>query len=217
MQDDTAKFIANSILNQLSSGKSVLFFVTGGSGIEVGVKVSKILEKESLENLTVTLTDERYGPVGHKDSNWQQLLDKGFDLPGAKLVPVLTGVDTKTTTQKFNQALNRELTKDSYKIGLFGIGADGHTAGILPGSGAVNSPDLAYNYQTPQFERITITPRAIMELDQAIVYAKGKEKWKTLGELQTDQDINIQPAQILKTVPLLTMFTDYKNNQNNLE
>ena len=37
------------------------------------------------------LTDERYGPVGHPDSNWSQLLQKGFDLPQAKLVPVLTG------------------------------------------------------------------------------------------------------------------------------
>ncbi len=214
MQNDlvknTAEFIAHSISSQLNLGKNVLFFVTGGSGIEVGIQISEILRNQPHENLTVTLTDERYGPVGHPDSNWQQLMEKGFSLPQARLIPVLTGDDANITTKKFNQELEKELAKSSYKIGLFGIGADGHTAGILPESEAVNSPDLAYTYKTEKFERITITPKLIVELNEAVVYAKGEEKWKTLEELQHDKDIHKQPAQILKVVPLLTMFTDYK-------
>lgn len=210
LKDDAAEFLAKAISRHLNAGQHVLFFVTGGSGIEVGIKVAEILRNQPHENLTVTLTDERYGPVGHKDSNWQQLLEKGFSLPQARLIPVLTGDEAVNTTLKFNQILKEELKKYSYKIGLFGIGADGHTAGILPESEAVNSPDLAYTYKTEKFERITITPKLIIELNEAVVYAKGEEKWKTLEELQYDKDIHKKPAQILKVVPLLTMFTDYK-------
>ncbi len=208
--EEAAQALANKISGKLSLGKNVLFFATGGSGMDVCIKVSEILRNQPHENLTVTLTDERYGAIGHADSNWQQLMEKGFSLPDAKLIPVLTGDDASATANKFNQKLNGEFKKDSYKIGLFGIGADGHTAGILPHTGAVDSPDLAYTYKTEKFERITITPKAILALDEAVVYAKGEEKWKTLEDLQASRDIHDQPAQILKTVPLLTMFTDYQ-------
>jgi 6-phosphogluconolactonase/glucosamine-6-phosphate isomerase/deaminase len=216
--EDTANFLASSILKQLKSGKTVLFFVTGGSSISVGSKVSKILREypdtNLLKNLIVTLTDERYGKVGHPDSNWQQLKDRGFDIPQAKLISILIGDDRNTTVEKFNIILNTELimSKESeYRIGLFGIGSDGHTAGILPESVAVNSENLACGYDTPTFSRITITPKMIEKLDEAVVWAQGKDKWKIVESLLSENiPIDKQPAQTLKKVPLLTIFSDYK-------
>ena len=210
--EDAAKFVASAILKKLKEKKRVLFFVTGGSSISVGVLVAKILKKHPHKNLTIMLTDERYGRVGHKDSNWQQLLEKGFDLPEAKIIPVLSGDSLAVTTKKFNTNLARGFKKSKeiqYKIGLFGIGSDGHTAGILPGSGAVLSKKLAFGYDAPTFSRITITPKAIEKLDEAIVWAQGKEKWEVLKDLQKNNSILKQPAQILKKVPVLTIFTDY--------
>ncbi|MFA5999939.1 MAG: 6-phosphogluconolactonase [Candidatus Paceibacterota bacterium] len=211
--EKAAQFITERITRQLESGKNVLFFATGGSSITVVVRMSEILRTLPHRSLTVTLTDERYDAINHPDSNWQQLSDKGFVLPEARLIPILTGDDFLVTTQKFNTILGQEFTKDSYKIGLFGIGADGHTAGILPGSGAVDSPDLAYGYKTEKFDRITITPKAIMKLDEAIVFTKGEDKWPTLAKLEEEVNLSEQPAQILKKVPLLTMFTDYPDSR----
>jgi 6-phosphogluconolactonase/glucosamine-6-phosphate isomerase/deaminase len=217
--EDVASFVARAIIHELQFGKRVLFFVTGGSSISVGVKVSKILREDKnidqklIQNLTVMLTDERYGPDGHPDSNWQQLLQKGFSLPGAKLIPTLSGDNIEITTKKFNQNLARELSvakENKYKIGLFGIGKDGHTAGILPESVAVNSMELASAYTTATFSRITMTPKAIINLDQAVVFTQGGEKWPVLEDLNKEIDINKQPAQILKKVPILTIFTDYQ-------
>lgn len=217
--DDPARFIAQSILNQLKINKRVLFFVTGGSSIVVGVKVSEILRegfrkeenKNLVKNLTIALTDERHGIVGHPDSNWKQLLDKGFSLLDAKIIPVLTGDDLVDTTEKFNMVLAQEFKNTDYKIGLFGIGADGHTAGILPESKAVNFEELVVGYEAPKFSRITITPKAIEKLDEAVVWAQGEEKWNVIKDLiEKYIDIVKQPAQVLKKVPLLTIFTDYK-------
>jgi 6-phosphogluconolactonase/glucosamine-6-phosphate isomerase/deaminase len=217
--EDAAVFLAASVLKQLKLSKHVLLFVTGGSSIYVGAKITRILkeypDKNLFKNLTITLTDERYGPIGHVDSNWQQLLDKGFDLPQAKLVPVLMDSDKETTIKNFNKILNEELTiaKDNeYKIGLFGVGADGHTAGILPSSVAVNSTDLACIYDTPTFSRITITPKIIERLDEAVVWIQGKDKWPVVENLLKENiPIDKQPAQVLKKVPLLTIFSDYIN------
>ena len=206
-----AEFIALSISDKLKTGKQVLFFVTGGSSIAVCVEVAKILMQNSHQNLTIMLTDERYGPLNHPDSNWFQLISRGFNLGEARLIPILTGDNCQDTTEKFNANLKEEFKKDSYKIGLFGIGADGHTAGILPNTSAVNSPDLATTYKTEKFERITMTPKAIMQLNEVVVFAKGEDKWPTLEKLKNEVELNEQPAQILKKVPLLIMFTDYKN------
>lgn len=209
--EDSAVFIADSILRQLNTGKKVLFFVTGGSSVAVGAEVAEFLKNHDLKNLTVMLTDERYGPVGHPDSNWSQLLQKGFDLPQAKLVPVLTGDSSIITTEKFNKNLEEEFKNADYKIGLFGIGKDGHIAGNLPGSESVISKDLAFGYDTQAFYRITITPIAIEKLDEAVVWMQGSDKWPVIKDLE-EKDLSIieQPAQVLKKVPLLTIFSDYQ-------
>ncbi len=207
--EDPARFIANSIIRRLGEGKKVLFFVTGGSSIAVASKIAELLVGKLLINLTVMLTDERYGPLNHKDSNWYQLMQKGFDLPGAILIPILIGEDINITTEKFNTILSKQLEKADYKIGLFGVGKDGHTAGNLPGSIAVKSRDLASHYDTPAFSRITMTPQAIQKLDEAVVWMQGEEKWQVVKDLlESNIDIVKQPAQILKKVPLLTIFTD---------
>ena len=206
--DEVANLVASSVLRNLQQGKPVLLFVTGGSSILVGVRVAELLQGKDLENLTVTLTDERYGEFGHSDSNWQQLIGKGFSLPSAKLVPVLAGENEAMTVEKFNTILEEELAKDSYKLGLFGIGLDGHTAGILPESPALNSTDFACYYASEKFKRITITEKVIERLDEGVVVTKGEEKLKVLEIMASEIDKNIQPAQMLKKIPLLTIFND---------
>lgn len=210
--EDEASFVAEIIIKKLSEGKKVLFFLTGGSSVAVGVEVAKLIKDKSLGNLTVMMTDERYGPLGHSDSNWYQHIQKGFDLPGATIIPILTGEDIEKTTEQFNISLSSELGKDQYKIGLFGVGKDGHTAGNLPESVAVNSKDFASYYDTPAFSRITMTPLAIQKLDEAVVWMQGEEKWPVVKDLiEKEIEITKQPAQILKKIPLLTIFTDYSD------
>lgn len=208
--EDAAGFIASSILKQLKLDKKVLFFATGGSSIAVASCVADIIKSYPLENLTVMMTDERYGEVDHKDSNWAKLIAKGFDLPNAKLIPILDGSDIGSTTEKFIVNLKKELQNAEYKIASFGVGADGHTAGILPGTIAVQSDALACHYDTPEFSRITITPVAIENLDEAVVWMQGENKWPVIKNLENKIDMMKQPVQILKKVPLLTIFTDYE-------
>lgn len=207
--DNAVNYTAQTIIQQLELGNKVLWFVTGGSSIPVCVEIAKLIASHPHKNLTVTLTDERYGPVNHADSNWYQLIKNGFSLPEAHLIPVLTGDSREITTEKFNTALMEELKQADYKIGMFGIGTDGHTAGILPKSRAVMSENFASSYDTENFERITMTPEAILLLDEVVVYTLGEAKRHVVEDLR-DKDILVddQPAQILKQVPILTIFTD---------
>jgi 6-phosphogluconolactonase/glucosamine-6-phosphate isomerase/deaminase len=197
-------------MSALDQNKKVLWLVPGGSAISIVAEISKRLAGRDLGNLSVTLTDERYGEVGHPDSNWKQLADLNFDLPGANLVPVLNGKDRAGTTADFAEALTTLLDQSDYALGFFGIGPDGHTAGILPGSPAVTSTMAAQDYDAGNFQRITMTPLAIEKLDEVVVYAMGEAKWPVFDQLETDVPVNEQPAQFLKQVPTVTIFNDYK-------
>jgi 6-phosphogluconolactonase/glucosamine-6-phosphate isomerase/deaminase len=208
--DDVADFLAAILVSHLTDGEKVLWLVPGGSSIEIAAKTSRLLPHKLARNLSVTLTDERYGPVSHADSNWEQLKSAGFRLPGAQLLPVLTGRDFVQTIDDFATLLQKQLKEADFLLGFFGLGADGHTAGILPGSPALTSQKLAAGYDATVYQRITMTPAAITQLDEAVVYAVGRPKHAALDRLAEDLPITEQPAQALKQVPKVTIFNDYK-------
>lgn len=202
-----ALYLARTIGGKLAAGKQVLWLVPGGSAIQVATLASQRLEPK-IGRLTITLTDERWSPVGHPDSNWQQLADAGFDFRNKQLLPVLGGHDLSETAVEFDSRLRQAFESAEYKIGLFGMGADGHTAGILPGSSAVNSQSLVVGYSAGQFDRITITPSAIKQLDEAVVYAVGAEKRAALKQLNQPLPLAKQPAQVFKHVGKVLIFND---------
>lgn len=197
------------IVSRLSSG-SVLWLVSGGSAVQIAVEVSRALKEHDLSGLTVTLADERFGEVGHADSNWQQLTAAGFSLPGATLIPVLTGDSLKKTVERWGTQLAELFESCDYSLGLLGIGPDGHTAGILPGSVAVAAKDPAVAYEGGGYTRITTTPAILGELDEVVVYAVGQSKAKALQDLQTDLSLAQQPAQLLKRIQQVTVYNDSK-------
>lgn len=206
--DAVTEYLSTVLTEKLSAGQKVLWLVPGGSAITVVAAVSKKLQGLDLKNLTVTLTDERYGPVGHPDSNWLQLERAGFSLPGARMVPVLHGHSVAETTTEFAKHLQEYCQGAAYCLGFFGMGPDGHTAGILPGSPAVTATEWAASYQVPEFLRVTMTPPAIAALSEAVVYAMGEAKAEPLANLQQELSLNEQPAQALKKVSKLTIFND---------
>lgn len=201
-------YLTSLLQEKLAAGQKVLWLVPGGSAIAVAAAVSKNLAGTDLQNLTVTLTDERYGSVGHPDSNWVQLEQAGFSLPGARMVPVLHGHPVKETTAEFATHLQEYCQGAAYCLGFFGMGPDGHTAGILPGSPAVSATEWATSYQVPEFLRVTMTPPAIAALSEAVVYAMGEAKAEPLANLQKELPLDEQPAQALKKVAKLTIFND---------
>jgi 6-phosphogluconolactonase/glucosamine-6-phosphate isomerase/deaminase len=206
-----ANHIAGQIIDRLAKNERVVWFLSGGSGTRVVLEVARLISNHDLHNLSVTLTDERYGPLGHPNENWQQLLDNGFNLPGATLYRPLIGEDPLTTTTHFSAWVSQHMADAHYSIGLFGIGADGHTAGIKPQSSAITANAWADYFIGDDFERITITPLPIGQLNEAVIQASGADKLPVLKSLLTESvAIAIQPAQILKQIPVVTLYTDNK-------
>ena len=212
--EQAAQHLINSLEKHLEKGEKVLLLLSGGSGINIAVKISDALKNLNLSNLYVSLMDERHGEIGHANENWQQLLDAEFKLVGANLYRPLINKSLKETAESFSIWLDEKIKITDYKIALFGIGSDGHTAGIKPHSAAVNCDESVAYFSGEDFERFTITPKVIQKIDEAVIQASGDDKRPTLYKLINEQiPLDDQPAQILKSVKNATLYTNNKEEK----
>jgi len=205
--DYLSSFLAVQIASKLADGK-VLWLLPGGSAIELAVAVGKRLGPQP--NLTITLTDERYGPVDHPDSNWYRLMAAGFIVPQAKLLPVLSDVNLAQTVKNYNQLLSGGLAMNDYSLALTGMGPDGHIFGIKPHSPAVSSNQAVVGFAWDDYIRLTPTAKMLGKLDEIMVYAMGHSKHAQFDKLELYLPVDEQPAQLLKQLNKVTIFNDYK-------
>ncbi len=201
-------YLTLRITRRLALGQKVLWLVTGGSAMKIAVTVAKKLRRTDLRSLTVTLTDERYGPVGHQGSNWLQLKQAGFNLPGANEVPILNGSSMEATVKRFDKILAREIKNADYKLGFIGIGPDSHIAGIKPHSPAIDAKTMAAGYDWDDYRRITMTFPAIELMDTVVTYLAGEAKQAAIEALTKDAPLAEVPSQILKSVKEAIIFND---------
>lgn len=215
-QSEGAGKLAKEIASRLNNGEKVLWFVCGGSNIPISVEVMGIIRAtvslNKLANLTVTLTDERFGLVGHKDSNWFQLGQAGFDFSGIGTLPILKlsfNVDLDKTVTDYSRTITEEMHNSDFTIAQFGIGADGHIAGILPNSPAVNSAQMVTAYDAPPFTRITLTFPILRKIDAAYAFVFGDSKKTAIERLKKGgESLRELPSLILNEIKEAVVYTD---------
>jgi 6-phosphogluconolactonase/glucosamine-6-phosphate isomerase/deaminase len=209
-EDGTAD-LTHRLVQELNNGKNVLWLVSGGSNIRASVTVMDHISEELSRQLTVLLADERYGDVGHPDSNWTQLIAAGFDPKYAQMLPVLeAGLSLGKTALHYEKLVNWAYADADVIVAQLGIGSDGHIAGILPhslASSELQKPVIAY--KGADFERLTLTIPALQATSVIFAFAFGETKHQALTTLQsTELTLAEQPAQLLKQVPEAYIYND---------
>lgn len=210
---DAGNILAERISRSLRAGERVLWLLSGGSNIGIAIEALPKLKAEFgdtlKDHLAVTLTDERYGPVGHADSNWQQLSVAGFDFTAVKARPVLQGLSLTETVSEFTRTYQSLCCFAGVIIAQFGIGADGHTAGVLPGTIGVHDTVVACGYKSKEFTRITLTLPTIKNLPIAYTFAFGSAKKGIIEQLESGQtSLSDMPALVLKDIPESYLYSD---------
>lgn len=208
-QAAVAPYIAQQILKQLQSGKRVLWLLSGGSGGRLCIEASKLLASHDLSGLFVTMSDERYGSLGHANENMQQLIDGGLILPGATVYRPLSGAARSQTAADFNAWLHKAETETDYTIATLGIGEDGHTSGIKPHSLATTSTQWAVDFNGNDFERITTTATYLRTINEAVVQLYGTSKHQRLYQLlKNEGEPEALPMLDIASIPYVTIFSD---------
>lgn len=198
--------LLEAIQASLAANTKVLLLLSGGSNISSGVATVNPLTSN---NLTISLVDERYGDVGHKDSNMTALEASGLDISRFQTIPVLTGKGFNETVEECRHMWEIALEAYDEIYALLGIGTDGHIAGILPRSPALEAEGPIVGYEGPDYKRITLSLQALKQVHHAYVFAFGEAKVPALEALKRQTTSLIeQPSQILHEMPDVRVYNE---------
>lgn len=205
--------LSEKIIGLLNDSKRVLWLICGGSNIPVAIKVMNLIRQKiptiNLKNLTIMQTDERYGPIGHKDSNWQQMIDGNFNFNDLNSKSILKNLSLQETVKSYELEIVKAFTDNDIIIGLFGIGTDGHIAGILPETIIENEKDLVIGYQAKPFVRVSLSFSALLKFNYVYVLVFGQSKREAIDKFKKiDLSLKEQPMQILKKMKNVSMYSD---------
>ncbi len=199
---------AATYLSQKVGHNTNLFF-SGGSSADVLAALNSVLSDEQKKGVQLFMVDERYGDKGHESSNEHVL---GFDVDayaGVSLV-LREGLSLEQTADEYAAIVEKAFDDgQSTNIAILGIGSDDHIAGIKPMTSvqykAIFSGSLAVGYDWDDFQRITITERALIHMQHAVVFA-GASKAEAVGRIDSSVAEHIQPSSILTRMPDVQIY-----------
>lgn len=190
--------------------QQTLLFLSGGSTPK-SLYESLAIEA-SLKAGAVAMVDERFGKPGHPFSNEKMIKETGLlsylSNYNIRFYPILKGKDFESTAREYDELVRSLIFSFPKSIGIFGMGEDGHTAGIAPNKKDFQNPlfkkeqenlfvshfDDGLDFESGFGKRITITFRAMEGLDILIVLVFGKNKKRALWKKFKDGFIEEIPA-----------------------
>ncbi len=199
----------DTLINNIKSNKKILLIVAGGSNVPIIKAVFDKLPDDLTSNIDLILSDERYGSSDFKDSNFVKLQKAGFNIKKAHFENILTNQSIDESTRILENQFARGDKKAEVIIALLGIGQDGHIAGILPNSKALNSESYATSYRALDFDRITLSFKALKKINIAIIGAYGIKKRMALINLKKlELPIEEMPSKILQEIKSNYIYND---------
>lgn len=142
--------------------------------------------------VTLWLGDERWVPPDHEDANSRMVRVTIADEVGARFVrPDTSGSDPAIAAAHYEITLRTELGTDAAGrlapgLVMLGMGADGHTASLFPGSDALERMDRDYVatwVESKQTWRLTVTFPALWAADRIAFLVTGADKAATIREI----------------------------------
>lgn len=203
------------LVRQLSSADGhILLMLSGGSSLAPIQEAFKELSDDTLSRIDIAQIDARYVDIDAESSNWHRIkeaLGSKLDKTDTKLIFLNTGNAPEDITIAYEMELNALLGSADTVIGVYGVGADGHVAGMLPTEHADDFAKfldgrLVVDYQAPDFIRMTTTQALMTRLGEAIVFACGPDKVAAIEKINQDLPPHKHPAQMLKDVERVTIF-----------
>ena len=135
--------------------------------------------------------DERCVPPDHEDSNYRMVRETLLDpleIPELHVLRMKGEQKPEEAARRYEVRLDDLFLlrpKKRFDLTLLGIGSDGHTASLFPGTAALEEQDrwVVANH-VPRFDawRLTLTLKALNASQRVIFLAVGEEKARVLAE-----------------------------------
>lgn len=166
--------------------------------------------------------DERLVPAHDPGSNYyhaQRLLLEKVPIPPSQVHRVHGELSALDAVEEYERQLAAVTAGDRawprFDLALMGMGADGHTASLFPGSSAPTEKtrpvlSVTADYAGRPAQRVTLTPPVFNDARQVLFLVSGADKAPALAAvLNGPLDIQTWPAQSIQPVSRnLTWFVD---------
>ena len=165
--------------------------------------------KVDWQNVHIFWVDERFVPPDHADSNYRMVKDNllsRISIPHQNVHPIMTDVSFPSlAAKKYEKDMKTFLNVSTNKIPefdliLLGIGEDGHTASLFPGSRVLNRRDHFVSSVIEKkisHPRITLTLSVITNARNIIFLVSGKNKAVAVKKIIEEKDSSL-PAVLVK-------------------
>lgn len=177
------------------------------------------------------LGDERC--VSHSDgeSNYKMVKDSllsSISIPSTNVYPTIgQDLDPEGSASKYEQTIRRFFNSKvdsagfpSFSLALMGLGPDGHTASLFPGTKALEESErLCVANYVPKFEayRLTLTLPVFAHAEKVFFLVAGAAKAEILKEVLLDQSKGY-PSQLVAKSSRTEWYVDeaaFKNIEQN--
>ncbi|MBC5829483.1 MAG: 6-phosphogluconolactonase [Candidatus Eremiobacteraeota bacterium] len=221
--DDVARSLADRFVSdaQVAITQRGAFYValSGGSTPRPTYKQlagEPRIDQISWKKVFIYFGDERCVPPNDSESNFKLANDTlllAVNIPTENIHRMKGEDDPKSAAVQYEQILRHDMGEyPRFDLILLGMGPDGHTASLFPGT--VNSDDEKF-VDAPFVAkfgtyRITITPRTINASRHVIIATAGEEKAQALAAaLHGPYNPDIYPVQLVQpTDGKLTWLVD---------
>src|SRR5213594_693333 len=192
-----ARFVAAAADTIASHGQFIVALSGGSTPRDTYLRVGTeaLVSKVMWSRVQVLWGDERCVPPDHVDSNYRMaretLLDR-VPVPAAN-VHRIHGEDDPATAAEAYEATLRALLRTPagarIDLVLLGLGEDGHTASLFPGSAAVHEQTrwvMAARASAASVWRVTLTPAVINAAAEVMFLVSGGAKAGILRRVLED-------------------------------
>ncbi len=185
--------LAFKILCERVDKKTALFLSGGSTPKDL---YEKIAQKKRIIPGAIAQIDERFGQPYHTNSNQLMIkntgLEKYANMSGVPAYWILDDRSRVETAKVYDTLVRKLFGIFTKNIGIFGIGEDGHTAGIPSrkiSSFKYDTNKLVTDYDDKSGgygERVTMTFAALEKLDLLIILVFGNSKRQALLQMFED-------------------------------
>ena len=214
--DAVARALADSLIETFAAAASVdhpvAVMLAGGRTPKAAYQLIAASGRTAPPNLTLMISDERWVPLDHADSNYKMMspfLDAVGASPAQRLM-VNTALPRDAAAADFGQRLDAFFERGGKLVACFlGLGSDGHTASLF-------NPDQlrsAENRSALDVDRpdgrvgISATPSIIRRAEKIVFVVTGSDKQEMARRLLT-APAGITAGQVVWRHPNTALWLD---------
>lgn len=203
LAEAAAELSCDILTRAITKNNSAVWVLSGGTSpiLTYRVIISKYLSLIDWTKVVFILGDERIVPFRDKHSNWQNIDDIFLKhIKGASFLRPKYELGLNMSVSSYNQTLASLKSNNlipNFDLIWLGVGEDGHTLSLFPGSDALNSTQLVDGIsdspKAPK-KRLTLTIKTLKNSQNALVFISGKSKRESYRKISEMTDLPITRA-----------------------